>query len=80
MPSTPVLNPNATTFFPPPTSSFTAFSQSQPSTTYPQLSTAYPISQPCSQASTSTAHTLPPHSDTVSSLYSSQARVNTTTL
>ena len=85
MPTTPVLNPGATSFFPPPTSSFAAYSQSQPSTTYPQLSTAavaptYPISQACSQASTTTAHTLPPHTDAVNSLYSSQARVNTTTL
>lgn len=76
MPTTPVLNPNAA-FFPPPTTSFTAFSQSQPSTTYPQLSTAY---QPCSQASSSTAPTLPPHSEAVNSLYSGQARVNSTTL
>ena len=84
MPTTPVLNPNATTFFPPPTSSFSTFSQSQPSTTYPQLSTtaaSYPLAQPCTQASVSTtAHALPPHSDAVNSLYSSQARVNTTTL
>ena len=82
MPTTPVLNPSATSFFPPPTSSFTTFSQSQPSTTtYPQQSTAYPpLSQPCSEASVSTAHTLPPHSDAVNSMYSSQARVNTTTL
>ena len=76
MPTTPVLNPGAATFFPPPTS---AFSQhSQPPTTYP--STAFPIAQVCSQASTSTTLTLPPHSDSVNSLYSSQARVNTTTL
>lgn len=78
MPTTPVLNCNpSSTFFPPPTSSFTAFSQSQPSTTYPQQSTAY---QSCSQASVSTAHTLPPHSEAVSNIYSSQARVNSTTL
>lgn len=74
MPTTPV---NAATFFPPPTSSFTAFSQSQPSTTYPPQSTAY---QSCSQASASTTHTLPPHSEAVNSLYSSQARVNSSTL
>ena len=80
MPTTPVLNPGATTFFPAPTSSFASFSQSQPPTTYPQPSTAYPISQACSEASTSTTLALPPHSDSISSLYSSQARVNTTTL
>ena len=84
MPTTPVLPPNAATFFPPALSqearsSFSSFSQSQPSTSYPQLNT-YPITQPISQASTSTAHTLPPHSDTVNSLYSTQASVNSAPL
>ena len=81
MPTTPVLNPNAATFFPPPTSTFSSFSQAQPLVSYPQLSTSYPISQACSQASTSTTHALPPHSEAVNSLYSSQtASVNSTTL
>lgn len=81
MPTTPVLNPSATTFFPPPTSSFASFSQqSQAPTTYPPPSTAFPVSQACSEASTSTTLALPPHSDSVSGLYSSQVRVNTSTL
>lgn len=85
MPTTPVLPPNAATFFPPALSqegrsSFSSFSQSQPPTSYPQLSTSYPITQACSQASTTTAHTLPPHSEAVNSLYSSQASVNSAPL
>ena len=85
MPTTPVLNPSAATFFPPSLSqesrsSFSTFSQPQPVTSYPQLSTSYPISQACSQASSTTTHSLPPHSETVNSLYLNQSNVNTSSL
>ena len=82
MPTTPVLPPNAATFFPPTMTQELRPSflppQSQPSTTYAQSSTSFPMSLSQTQPTTSTTHTLPDQSDTVS-MYSSHGSVNCAT-